>query len=188
MQKTTGLAVLFAALLIMVVGAASGQTEDKGFAGGSVSSEGDIRLPENFRTDYVMLGAWSIAGDADTGGDVGLHIVYAPKPAVEAYRKTGVFPDGSVLVKELFNGRTESLTTGEATSAAEKVGTFVMVKDSKGRFPGNPLWGDGWGWSFFSAKDPIQTVTKDYQTDCLACHEPARASDLVYIQAYPVLK
>ncbi len=24
-----------------------------------------------------------------------------------------------------------------------------MVKDSKNSHPGNPLWGDGWGWSWF---------------------------------------
>jgi hypothetical protein len=31
---------------------------------------------------------------------------------------------------------------------------FVMVKDSKGSFPGNDLWGDGWGWSWFDAGNP----------------------------------
>ena len=164
------------------------QTASRGFAEGVVSENGTIRVPENFRTDYVMLGAWSVAGDVDTGGEIGLHIVYAPKSAVEAYRATGAFPDGTVLVKELFNGKTESLTTGEATSAADIAGYFVMVKDTQGRFPGNPLWGDGWGWSFFDAGDPLRAKTKDYMAECLACHEPARASDLVYVQAYPVLK
>ena len=24
-----------------------------------------------------------------------------------------------------------------------------MIKDAKGRFPGNDLWGDGWGWALF---------------------------------------
>lgn len=192
MQKTIGTAVLLAALFIAVSGIlagrdAAGDTAPTPFAQGLVSKDGRIALPENYRRDYVMLGAWSVAGDADTGGEVGLHLVYAPKDTVAAYRATGAFPDGAVLVKELFSGRTESLTTGEATSAASAAGTFIMVKDETGRFPGNPLWGDGWGWSFFTADDNSRSVTTDYRNDCLGCHEPARASDLIYSYAYPVL-
>src|SRR3546814_10636917 len=62
-----------------------------------------------------------------------------------------------------------------------------MVKDDTNRFSGNPLWGDGWGWSFFEAGAPDEPVTQDYQAECLACHEPARDTDLVYVRGYPVL-
>ena len=41
-----------------------------------------------------------------------------------------------------------------------------MIKDAKGRFPGNDLWGDGWGWALFEAKDPKKNVATDYTTDC----------------------
>ncbi|WP_108881204.1 cytochrome P460 family protein [Anderseniella sp. Alg231-50] len=146
-----------------------------------------IQLPANFRTDYEFLGAWAVSGDADTGGNIGQHIVYASPGTVKAYRKTGKFPDGAVLVKELFKGKTEDLTTGSATSAAEVAGYFVMVKDAEGKNTG-PLWGDGWGWAFFGADDKKQTTTKDYKAECLACHEPVRDSDLIYSYAYPVLK
>ena len=146
-----------------------------------------IQVPANFRTDYEFLGAWAVSGDADTGGKIGQHIVYASPGTVTAYRKTGKFPDGTVLVKELFNGKTEDLTTGSATSAAELAGYFVMVKDAAGNKTG-PLWGDGWGWAFFAADDTRQTTTKDYKAECLACHEPVRDTDLIYSYAYPVLK
>jgi len=188
MPKLSKLAAIVSTAILVIGGTAFAQMADKGYADGVVSEDGSIRVPENFRTDYIMLGAWSVAGDADTGGGVGLHVVYAPREAVAAYRKNGTFPDGTVLVKELFNGKTESLTTGEATSAADTAGYFVMVKDTEGRFPGNPLWGDGWGWSFFNPDNTVQTVSTNYQADCLACHEPARASDLLYDYAYPVLK
>jgi len=187
MRKATTIPAIFAIALTLVSGSVSGQSAGQDYAEDVVSSDGSIRVPENFRTDYVMLGAWSVAGDADTGGAIGLHVVYAPRTAVEEYRKTGTFPDGTVLVKELFNGKTESLTTGQATSAADVAGYFVMVKDDKGRFSGNPLWGDGWGWSFFAADNTRTTTTKDYRAECLACHEPARATDLLYIQGYPLL-
>lgn len=148
---------------------------------------GAIQLPENFRTDYEFLGAWAVSGDADTGGKIGQHIVYASPGTVKAYRETGKFPDGTVLVKELFNGKTEDLTTGSVTSAAAVSGYFVMVKDAAGKNTG-PLWGDGWGWAFFGADNTKQTTTKDYKAECLACHEPVRDRDLIYSYAYPVLK
>jgi hypothetical protein len=168
MRKMKFLTLVVFTGILVATGAAIAQMTDTSFARGVVSADGAIRLPSSFRTDYVMLGAWSVVGDA--------------------YRKTGTFPDGTVLVKELFKGKTESLTTGEATSAKENAGYFVMVKDSKGRFPDNPLWGDGWGWAFFKAGETAKTVTKDYKGECLACHEPARSTDLVYDYAYPLLK
>ena len=187
MRRVPKIAAAVAIAITVVSGFASGQSADQDYVEGVVSSDGSIRVPQNFRTDYVMLGAWSVAGDADTDAAIGLHVVYAPRGAVDEYRKTGKFPDGTVLVKELFNGKTESLTTGQATSASSVAGYFVMVKEDKGRFPGNPLWGDGWGWSYFTAENANTTVTKDYRAECLACHEPARASDLVYVQGYPLL-
>lgn len=153
-----------------------------------VSKKGDIRVPENFREDYVLLGTWSVAGDTDTGGEVGLHVVYSTREAVEAYRSTGAFPDGAVIVKELFFGHTEFLTTGEATRADKLAGYFVMIKDTQNRFEDNPLWGDGWGWAFFGADNKTKTTSTDYKVDCLACHEPATDTDYIYTDAYPVLK
>ena len=155
---------------------------------GAAADDGPrITVPDNFRTEYEFLGAWAVAGDADTGSEIGQHIVYASPGTVEAFRKTGRFPDGAVLVKELFSGKTEALTTGNATSAAEVAGYFVMVKDAENTLSG-PLWGDGWGWAFFEPGNTKKTISTDYRADCLSCHEPVRESDLVYSYAYPVLK
>jgi cytochrome c len=79
------------------------------------------------------------------------------------------------------------LTTGSANWAVQPKVWFVVVKDRQGRFPQNPLWGDGWGWALFEATQPDRQTATDYRKDCLACHEPARGTDLVYVQGYPVL-
>jgi hypothetical protein len=47
-------------------------------------------------------------------------------------------------VKEVFEAATGQMTTGMVGHAETLKGWFVMVKDSKGRYPGNALWGDGW--------------------------------------------
>ena len=64
---------------------------------------------------------------------------------------------------------------------------FVMVKDAKGRFAENPIWGDGWGWALFKPDNASVNVAKDYKTDCLGCHIPAKDKDWIYTEAYPTL-
>ena len=85
--------------------------------------------------------------------------------SIEAYRKNGRFPDGTVLVKEVFKTATKEMTTGTVSHADELKGWFVMVKDSAGRYPGNALWGDGWGWSWFDAANPIKDNIHRLQTE-----------------------
>src|SRR5690242_4926964 len=46
---------------------------------------------------------------------------------------------------------TKDMTTGTVSRAGTLAGWFVMLKDNVGRFSGNKLWGDGWGWSWFDA-------------------------------------
>ena len=106
--------------------------------------------------------------------------------AIAAYRKTGKFPDGAVLVKELLNAKTGPMTTGTISWGHEIEGWFIMVKDTKNRFPGNKLWGDGWGWFLFDAGKNL--TTKDYKAECIGCHIPAKRNDWVYVEGYPILR
>ena len=117
-----------------------------------------------------------------------MHNVYARPEDIQAYRRDGKFPDGAILVKDVTTVGSEKLTTGQSTWTKDIKIWFVMVKDSKGRFPKNDLWGDGWGWALFEAKDPKKNVATDYTTDCRMCHVPAKKDDWVYVRGYPVLK
>jgi hypothetical protein len=152
-----------------------------------VDANGNAHVPDAYRTTYEFLGSWAVAADQGLGSKE-LHVVYASPGSVAAYRKDGSFPDGAVLVKEVFQAATGRMTTGTVSHAESLKGWFVMVKDSKGRHADNKLWGDGWGWSWFDAANPSKTTSTDYKTDCLSCHVPARASDWVYVSGYPQLK
>ena len=98
-----------------------------------------------------------------------------------------MFPDGAVLIKDVQGAIGSPHTTGNAFWAAEGKTWFLMIKDSVGRFPNNPLWGDGWGWSQYDPKDRSKQIAKNYKTDCIQCHVPAKATDWVYVYAYPGL-
>ena len=152
-----------------------------------VDAHGSLRVPADYRTSYQFLGSWAVAADRSEGSKQ-IHTVYASPGAVAAYRKDGRFPDGSVLVKEVFQTATGAMTTGTVSHAQTLQGWFVMVKDSKDSHPGNKLWGNGWGWSWFDAANPTKTTSTDFKVDCLSCHVPARASDWIYVQGYPALR
>jgi Cytochrome P460 len=153
----------------------------------AVDAAGNLHVPDSYRTTYQLLGSWAVAADQGRGSKE-LHVVYASPGTITAYRNDGRFPDGAVLVKEVFQAATADMTTGTVSHAETLKGWFVMVKDSKGRNAGNKLWGDGWGWSWFDAADPSKTTSTDYKKDCLSCHVPARASDWVYVGGYPPLR
>jgi hypothetical protein len=151
-----------------------------------VDAKGNISLPTGYRTKWVFLGTWSIAGDEV--GAKELHSVYARPQDVAGYRATGRWPDGAVLVKEVRKTATRPLTTGLASRAGPITVIFVMVKDAKGRFKGNRLWGEGWGWALFKAPDLTKQAATNFRTDCLGCHFPAKKSDWIYVDGYPVLR
>lgn len=152
-----------------------------------VDAQGNLRVPPDYRTSYQFLGSWAVA---DTPGQSPnqLHVVYASPGTIAAYRATKQFPDGSVLVKEVFQAATGPMKTGTVSRAQSLKGWFVMVKESKNIHPGNALWGDGWAWSWFDAGDPVKTTSTNYKVNCLSCHVPAQSTDWIYIQGYPPLK
>jgi len=150
-----------------------------------VDEQGNISFPDGFRTSMVHLGSWFVPeGDAS-----GFHDVYTEKESVEAYRKTGKFPDGATIVKELRASAAGNYTTGTNVSFATDglKQWFVMIKDEKGRFEDNPIWGDGWGWALYKPDDRETNVASNYKTDCLGCHVPAKSNDWIYTEAYPTL-
>lgn len=151
-----------------------------------VDEAGAIRLPADFRLSWVHLGSWLVADPKAPGH--GFHDVYTQPAAARAYRETGTFPDGTVLVKEIRTIGDGSLTTGAAQWASDPAVWFVMVKDSGGRFAGNAHWGDGWGWALFEAKDPTRNASASYAETCQGCHVPAAATDRVFVGGYPTLK
>ncbi len=149
---------------------------------------GAFHVPDGYRTSYDYIGTWSVAAPKGKDGAAEMHVVYASPKAVDGYRKNGKFSDGDVLVKEVYEAETAPMTTGIVSHTEKLKGWFVMIKDEKNSHPGNKLWGDGWAWSWFDATDPKKTTSTDYHTDCQGCHVPAKGTDWIYVQGYPVLK
>jgi Cytochrome P460 len=148
-----------------------------------VDKNGNIAKPEDYRDRYQVLGAYTVI---DPKGNQ-MHFTYASPGAAAYYRRNKKFADGTVLVKEILGTDHAQLTTGDANWATDTKVWFVLIKDAKGRYANNPLWGDGWGWALFKSDAPDKQVATDYKKDCLGCHIPAKADDWIYVKGYPVL-
>ena len=118
-----------------------------------VTKDGGITRPTDYRDTFEFLGTYAVATKPGQPVDE-MHVVYARPEDVKAYRRDGKFPDGATLVKEVTKVGSDRLTTGQSHWATDIKLWFVMIKDAKGRFPGNDLWGDGWGWALFLEKEP----------------------------------
>ncbi len=176
-----------AALLLVVVGGLLGVASGDEMKGPLpfVDPDGTIHFPGKVRDHWVHLGSW---GSADlNSADPGQHDVYTQPESLEEYRKTGQFPDGAVLVKEVRKIESAYMTTGPVTWAGDEVLWFVMIKDAKGRFPGNDNWGEGWGWALFNAGATEKSASTNFRASCLGCHIPARETDWIYVEGYTVL-
>ena len=193
-MKTKVTLLLAVAAVVLTLGsmAANGQSERRLSRGDAtlaavVDQQGNLHVPPQYRASYEFLGTWAIAANKGVGSSE-LHAVYANPGTTAAYHTSGHFPDGTVLIKEVYETATAPMTTGTVSHAQTLKGWFVMVKDSKNSHPGNSLWGDGWGWSWFDAGNPMKTTSTSYKKDCLSCHVPAQATDWIYTAGYPALK
>ena len=201
MKKRMITAAMLSLAAISLMGAAKDK-EEMPFAPNVEVETGAIRVPEHY-TEWPTLGTWAHAQTGEKLDKLGpgvheYHVVYTQPETIAYYRKHRRFPDGAVLVKELLNAKTMAMTTGPAVGHGTTIkGWFVLVRDTKGRYKESDLWGDGWAWSLFNADDSTRTVSKNYKTDCLPCHTPARdlaprnavdADKWIYSFGYPVLQ
>lgn len=160
-----------------------------------VDGDGNIAIPDDFQRKWVFLGSWSVAekdvqqsGEASGHRAASLHNVYTQPDVVEYYHKHQTFPDGAIFIKELLEGVTAPMTTGTVSRAGETEGWFVMVKDTQQRFADKAHWGDGWGWALIKVNSGKKSVTKNYKSECMGCHIPAKSTDWIYIDGYPLLR
>lgn len=173
--------------LLIVLGAVALARGEEDTFSPYVNSAGAITLPDpaTVRARWNYLGVFAVQGE---DGVEQFHAVYSQPGTIDAYRETGEFPDGAILVKEVRKTSRGTLTTGEIAWSGDEVLWFVMIKDRKDRFPNNPIWAKEWGWALFLADDRATNTAKDFRIDCMTCHEPARRTEWVYTQGYPVLR
>jgi Cytochrome P460 len=121
------------------------------------------------------------------------HHVYIEQKNVDAYLKTGSFPEGTVIVKELtrvlnptFPDGSRKEPSGRGYFNGAYNGIDMSIKDSKRYAKTN-----GWGYYTFGHR-PLPyaaTAAESPVSDCAGCHLANVAStDMTWIQFYPILR
>jgi Cytochrome P460 len=159
-------------------------------------SDGKLNLPKpaTFRR-WVLVGA-PLTPDGLNNNKAGFpeyHNVYIEEKNVDAYLKTGSFPEGTVIVKELTRVLKPTFPDGSRTEPSgrgyfngEFNGIDLTVKDSK-RFAKT----NGWGFFTFG-HHPLPyaaTAAESSVSECAGCHIANVAkTDMTWIQFYPILR
>ena len=157
-------------------------------------SDGKMKLPVGYRR-WVFIGA-PLTPNALNNGKAGFpeyHHVYVEQKNLDAYLKTGAFPEGTVIVKELtrvlnptFPDGSRSEPSGRGYFNGEYNGMDVTVKDSK-RFAAT----NGWGFFNFGHHPlPYAESSKEASAaECAGCHMSFVAkTDMTWVQFYPILR
>jgi hypothetical protein len=121
------------------------------------------------------------------------HHVYIEQKNVDAYLKTGDFPEGTVIVKELtrvlnptFPDSSRKEPSGRGYFNGAYNGIDMSIKDSK-RFAKT----NGWGFFTFGHHPmPYEKTSAERPVaECAGCHiANVAATDMTYIQFYPLLR
>jgi hypothetical protein len=157
-------------------------------------SNGRLRLPTGYRR-WVFVGAPLTPNGLNNGkaGFPEYHHVYVEEKNLDAYLKTGSFPEGTVIVKELTRVLDPTFPDGSRTEPSgrgyfngEFNGLDVTVKDSK-RFAKTN------GWGFFNfGHHPLpyaESAEEAPASECAGCHGAYVAkTDMTWVQFYPMLR
>jgi hypothetical protein len=155
------------------------------------TADGDLILPKNFH-EWVYVGS-PLTPNALNGGTAGFpeyHNVYIEPGSYDIYKKTYVFPEGTIFFKELQltlpaenadGSRTEP--SGRGYFPGPLNGADVTVKDSK-RYADT----GGWGYYNFNHHEPKAPTAKlKPKEECAFCHIASAKKDEVWTQFYPLL-
>lgn len=156
------------------------------------TGNGELVLPEGYH-EWVFLGS-PLTPHALNGGNAPFpeyHNVYTQPEAFRAYRKTGQWPEGTIMLKELqllqaaeYEDGSSVEVSGRGYFPAARNGIDISVKDSD-RFADS----NGWGFFNFGHHAPpyAETAPAAPIEACAGCHI-ANADNMVFSKFYkPIL-
>jgi hypothetical protein len=158
------------------------------------TASGELILPKNsIWREWVFVGA-PLTPNALNDGKAGFpeyHNVYMEPGSYEIYKKTGEFPDGTIMFKELqltlppaeFPDGSRTEPSGRGYFPGPFNGADVTVKDTK-RYAATGGWGF-YNFNHHEPKAPIATLKP--REECVYCHIANAKKDEVWTQFYRLL-
>lgn len=187
-----GTSVLGAAVLLLGVSTAtaqpSGATSTPDSEKPKYTSDGKLIAPSaDVYREWIFVGTPVTPNDMNDGeaSFPEFHNVYINPTAWKEWKKSGKFPEGTYMVKELTSVGTKKATSGNGYFQGEFTGLEASIKDTK-RYPAEAK---GWGYYSFGHSYPLAKETAPGAfTKCAECHVKNAAEDMVFVQYYPPLR
>jgi hypothetical protein len=156
------------------------------------TASGELILPKDYR-EWVFVGSPLTPNALNNGHSAfpEYHNVYIEPGSYAIYKKTGVFPEGTIFYKELqLTLKPEENPDGSRTEPSGRgffpgmlAGAEVSVKDTK-RFAAS----GGWGYFEFGHSEPkLASASARAESECAYCHINSAKRDLVWTQFYRIL-
>lgn len=152
-------------------------------ADASAQAAGELLLPpevERWVAVGSSLGLGYSAGERAMGGET-FHTVLLEPGAYASYRRSGQFPDGTMLALIIRAPAARVAPARSGRVAGDLLALELAVKDTA-RFAG------GWGYFDFGRGRPGATARPFPAESCARCHAEHAARDNVFLQFYPVLR
>lgn len=173
---TTGVLLVFSI-------AAFNQMKTRSSAGPEYTTDGQMKLPENYREwVYLSTGLDMSYSPAAQGAGPDHHMfdnVFVNPAAYKAFKETGTWPDKTMFALEVRGAQSKgSINQTGNFQTAERMGLEVHVKD-EAKFPGK--------WAFFGFGDAKTAKMVPTDAACYSCHAQHGAVDTTFVQFYPTL-
>lgn len=196
MNSTRSLFLTALAASTVLVAFTAAPAAEAAAAKAKFTTEGAVKMPKNWRK-WIYVGT-PLTPNALNGGAAPFpefHNVYVEPKAFKHFERTGEWPEGTQIAKELVSVRkndndadtgASSEVSGVGYMMGEFIGLELTVKDNK-RFKDQPG-----GWAYFSfghQPQPYNATAEAFPSEaCNACHEANAADDWVFTQFYPVIR
>jgi hypothetical protein len=144
--------------------------------------DGELLLPAGVER-WVAVGSSLGLGYSEVeqrSGAALFHTVFLEPGAYDDYRRTGRFPDGTMLALVLRAPSAGTPPSRAGRFAGDLAAIEMAVKDTA-RYPG------GWAYFDFGRGGPGSAARPFPSQRCAACHARHAARDNVFIQFYPLL-
>ena len=151
------------------------------------NDKGELLRPDVSYREWVYVGTPLTPNDLNPpeASFPEFHNVYIHPNDFGQWKRTGTFPDGTVLIKELVLVGTKQAVSGKGYFMGEFTGLEAAIKDSK-RFKNEPGY---WAYFSFGHSYPLAVTAQAFPAAaCNACHAASAAEDFVFTQFYPVLR
>ena len=148
-------------------------------------AQGRMAFPEGYREWVFVTSGHGMSYNpvANAAAIAPFDNVFVNRLAYEAFKRTGHWPDGTVLVLEIHGASDKgSINVAGAFQSGAARGVEVHVRDSK-RFKTQ----DGWAFFGFDPDKPGPAEKIAESANCYSCHRQHAAGDRTFVQFYPTL-